>query len=453
MQTSLQLGLSQQLKMTPQLQQAIKLLQMSSLELELEIQTKLDTNLLLEHIEPNDTDVHEESNFLFSQFSGENWDRSYVERKRELLLQKSAETTLGEHLNWQMALTAFSEKDKIIGTALIDAISEEGYLLCPLSEIQESLNFEAKPCEIEAVLYRIQKFDPIGIGARNLSECLSIQLNSLPIATPWITELKVLVSEYLEVLGKKDYASLKDNLNLNSADLQDLIKILTSLNPRPGIQLSSKKSEYITPDIIAWKQNNQCIVELNSTSIPKLQINAHYAELIQQKKMLGNNAALFKEHLNDAKYFLKGLKTRNETLLKVASCILNEQKDFLAFGEEKMKPLSLQDIALKTGFHESTISRITTKKYILTPRGIFELKYFFSNAIRSLKGQESSTTAIRALIKKIIAEETSQTPLSDHKISEVLLERGISIARRTVTKYREAMQVPSSNERKNLGFS
>jgi RNA polymerase sigma-54 factor len=240
---------------------------------------------------------------------------------------------------------------------------------------------------------------------------------------------------------------------LNSADLQDLIKILTSLNPRPGIQLSSKKSEYITPDIIAWKQNNQCIVELNSTSIPKLQINAHYAELIQQKKMLGNNAALFKEHLNDAKYFLKGLKTRNETLLKVASCILNEQKDFLAFGEEKMKPLSLQDIALKTGFHESTISRITTKKYILTPRGIFELKYFFSNAIRSLKGQESSTTAIRALIKKIIAEETSQTPLSDHKISEVLLERGISIARRTVTKYREAMQVPSSNERKNLGFS
>jgi RNA polymerase sigma-54 factor len=450
MQTSLQFGLNQQLKMTPQLQQAIKLLQMSSLELEREIQTRLESNLLLEQVEANDTDVHEESNFLFSQFSGENWDRGCLDKSREFLLQKSAETTLREHLYWQMELAPFSEKDKIIATTLIDAISEEGYLLCPLSEIQESLNFKPQPNEneIETVLCRIQQFDPLGVGARNLSECLNIQLNSLPIATPWMAELKLLVSEHLEILGKRDYARLKTKLHLNSADLKDTIKILTSLNPRPGTQLSTKKSEYIMPDVIVHKKNNQCIIELNNTFIQKLRINTHYANLIQQKKTAGNNIELFKTHLKEAKYFLKALQTRNQTLLKVAACILNEQKDFLDFGEEKMRPLSLQDIARKTDLHESTISRITTKKHILTPRGIFELKYFFSNAIISPQGKGASTIAIRALIKKIIAQETSQAPLSDHKITELLLECGIAISRRTVTKYREAMHVPTSNERK-----
>lgn len=455
MQISLQLGLNQQLKMTPQLQQAIKLLQMSSLELELEIQTRLESNLLLEQIEANEIDVHEENNLLFSQFSGENWDRGYLDRKKELLLQKSAEMTLREHLYWQMELAPFSARDKIIATTLIDAISEEGYLLCPLSEIQESLNFkpQASENEIEAVLCHIQQFDPLGVGARNLSECLNIQLNSLPLATPWMAELKLLVSEHLEILGKRDYASLKNKLHLNSADLKDIIKILTSLNPRPGTQLSTKKSEYIIPDVIIHKKNNQCVIELNNTFMPKLRINAHYANLIQQKTTADNTVELFKAHLKEAKYFLKALQTRNQTLLKVAGCILNEQKDFLDFGEEKMKPLSLQDIARKTELHESTISRITTKKHILTPRGIFELKYFFSNAIISPKGKEASTIAIRALIKKIIAKETSQAPLSDHKITEVLLEYGIALARRTVTKYREAMRVPTSNERKNLGFN
>lgn len=440
MRPSLQLGLNQQLTMTPQLQQAIKLLQMSSLELELEIQTILESNLLLEQIESNETEVIE------------SWDRNHGDKKGEFLLQKSADITLREHLYWQMELTHFSEKDKMIATTLIDAISEEGYLLCPLPEIQESLDFEASLSEIESILYRIQQFDPLGVGARNLSECLNIQLNTLPIATPWMTELKLLVSEHLEILGKRDYAFLKDKLNLNSTDLKEMIKILTSLNPRPGTELSTKKSEYIIPDVIAWKKNDQCFIELNSRFMPKLRINTHYADLIHQKKTAGN-VQFFKEHLQEARWFLKGLQTRDETLLKVARCILAEQKDFLDFGEEKMRPLSLQDVADKTQLHESTISRITTKKYILTPRGIFELKYFFSNAITSPKGKEASTTAIRAFIKKIIAEETSQAPLSDHKIRELLLERGISIARRTVTKYRELMHVPSSNERKNLGFS
>ncbi len=451
MQTSLQLGLSQQLKISPRLQQAIKLLQMSSLELKQEIEKCLESNLLLEATEIN---TDEENEPLFSQFSGETWGGDYLDRKKELLLQKSIETTLREHLYWQMEISHFSERDKIIAIALIDAISEEGYLLCPLSDIQESLQFnmQTNEPEIEAVLCRIQQFEPLGVGARNLSECLNIQLNHLPIATPWMTKLKLLVSEHLEILGKRDYACLKNKLNLNSVELKDLIKILTSLNPKPGIQLSSKKPEYIIPDVIVHQKNNQCLVELNHTFIPKLRVNTHYADMIQQKKIRGNNTVLLKKYLEEAKYFLKGLQTRHETLLKVATCILNEQKDFLTFGEEKMKPLSLQDIAHKTELHESTISRITTQKYILTKRGIFELKYFFSNAITSAKGKTASSTAIRALIKKIIAKETSQAPFSDHKITQLLLECGISIARRTVTKYREAMRLPASNERKNLGF-
>ena len=215
MQTSLQLRLNQQLKMTPELQQAIKLLQMSSLELELEIQTRLESNLLLEQAEANETDIHEENNFLFSQFSGENWERGYLDRKKDFLLEKSTEITLREHLYWQMELASFSEKDKIIATTLIDAISEEGYLVCPLSEIQESLNFKPQSSEneIEAVLYRIQQFDPLGVGARNLSECLNIQLNCLPLATPWMAELKLLVSEHLEFLGKHNYPLKNQNIS------------------------------------------------------------------------------------------------------------------------------------------------------------------------------------------------------------------------------------------------
>lgn len=438
MRSALQLGLNQQLAMTPQLQQAIRLLQMSSLELEAEIQATLESNLLLEQ---------EENDF-------ESWDCLPInlDKKRDFLLQKSADVTLREHLYWQMELAHFSEKDKIIATTLIDAISDEGYLLCSLSEIAESLNFEVEQSEIEAILYRIQQFDPVGIGARNLSECLNIQLNTLSVPSHLMSALKLLIAEHLEALGKKNYDELKNKLGLKAADLKEIIKILTTLNPRPGTQLSTKKSEYIVPDIIACKKNNQCIIELNSQFIPKVRINAHYADLIHQKQT-GNSVQLFKAHLKEAKWFLKALQTRDETLLKVAHCILVEQKEFLDFGEEKMKPLSLQDIANKTGLHESTISRITTKKYILTPRGIFELKYFFSNAITSPKGAEASTIAIRAFIKKIIAEETSQAPLSDHKIKELLLARGISIARRTVTKYREAMRIPCSNERKNLSFS
>ncbi len=467
MRTALQLKLHQQLAITPQLQQAIRLLQLSSLELELEIRTNLELNPLLEQIEEeslcDETSDHlsensaEDLTEIANLSAEDNWDIANSTTTQEVLLQKSSEITLQQHLFWQMEFVHFSQRDKIIATALIDAISEDGYLLTPLLEIQQLLegllNGPVTINEIETVLNCVQQFDPVGVGARNLAECLNIQLNTFPSDLPQLANTKLLITKHLEVLGKRDYSRLKSDLNLDEKSLKAAIKILTSLNPRPGTQISTKKCEYIIPDILAWKKNDQLIVVLNKEFMPKLRINANYVDWIQRADSK-ENLQIFKQHLKEAKWFIKSLKTRNETLLKVAQCIMESQRTFLDFGEEAMQALNLQDIAQKVGLHESTVSRITTQKYILTPRGVFELKYFFSNSIALPSGKQPiSATAIRALIKKLISEESSQTPLSDHKITELLLEQGINIARRTVSKYREAMRIPTSSERKNLSFN
>jgi len=449
MKPSLQLKLNQSLKMTPQLQQAIRLLQLSSPELELEIRNTLESNPLLEPVESEaneELDETEHIHYLISQFQTER-NSTLPEYHLDLLLQKNAETTLQQHLLWQMELAHFSDREKMIAIALIDAISEEGYLSCSLSELQQSLEIKAEVTEIETVLCHIQQFEPLGVGARNLAECLNIQLNALPPSTPWIYEAKMLVSTYLESLGKRNYNYLKLRLNLDEEALRSTIKILTSLNPKPGTQISPKKCEYIIPDIIALKKNNHLIIALNKEFMPSLRINSNYATLIKSKNN-AENLQTFKTHLKEAKWFLKGIETRNETLLKVARSIIEKQEAFLDFGEEVMKPLNLQDIAKAVNLHESTVSRITTQKYILTPRGVFELKYFFSNSIASSQEKQTSTTAIRALIKKIIAKESSQTPFSDDKLTQLLLKKGINISRRTVTKYREAMRIPTSNKRR-----
>lgn len=492
MRPSLQLKLNQQLAMTPQLQQAIRLLQLSSLELELEIKATLEANPLLEpaenpeelnnetpeatHLKPEETmnslnaeyDVGSESEELLTQSS---WDEnesihmtnSFSQRKQEYQLQRSVETTLQQHLLWQMELAPFSEREKTIAIALIDAISEEGYLLNTLSEIQESLKAELASItlvEIEAVLFKIQQFDPIGVGARNLAECLNIQLQNLndlddalagnPVSPSLLKEAKRLASEHLEALGKRDYAQLKSKLNVSDATLNSVIKILTSLDPRPGTRISTKRDEFIIPDVLVRKKNGQWMVELNKEFVPNLRVNPNYAALIQRADTKGD-IEMLKEQLKEAKWFLKSLKTRQDTLLKVSKTIIERQTAFLEKGEEMMKPLNLQDIAEMVDLHESTISRITTQKYILTPRGIFELKYFFSNPLKSQQG-EHSATAIRAMIKKLIHLESAHKPLSDHKIMQSLSQQGINIARRTVTKYREAMNILSSNERKHLGL-
>jgi RNA polymerase sigma-54 factor len=471
--------------MTPQLQQAIRLLQLSSIELELEIKATLDSNPLLEPIEnPEEitSETHEEfyikqeervSNLNTEYETGlgpeeqlisSSWDEtepmhmthSLSQKKQDFQLQRSMETTLQQHLLWQMELAPFSEREKTIAVALIDAISEEGYVLTSLPEIQESLKAElVSPAlvEIEKVLLKIQQFDPIGVGARNLAECLNIQLQNLndsQIPHPLLMEAKQLASQHLEALGKRDYAQLKSKLNLSETTLNSVIKILTSLDPRPGTRISTKRDEFIIPDVLVRKKNGQWVVELNKEFVPNLRVNPNYAALIQRADTKGD-IEMLKEQLKEAKWFLKSLKTRQDTLLKVSKTIIECQTSFLEKGEEMMKPLNLQDIAAMVDLHESTISRITTQKYILTPRGIFELKYFFSNPLKSPQG-EHSATAIRALIKKMIHLEPAHKPLSDHKIMQSLAQQGINIARRTVTKYREAMNILSSNERKNPGL-
>lgn len=453
MKPSLHVKLTQQLKITPALQQAIRLLQLSSMDLETEIRTILEANPLLEQVEAEEEldangsfqDI-ESIAYLYNQFLTKK-DSFDADQYLDFMWQKNSETTLRQHLMAQVELAHFSERDKIIITTLIDAISEDGYLMSELSEIQQSLENKVDLAEIETVLFRLQQFDPPGVGARNLAECLSIQLRTLPPATPWLNEAKLLVVHYLEALGRREYQLLQMKLGLSKEALNTIIKILTSLNPKPGSQISSKKCEYIIPDVIAFKKDDKLIVELNREFMPKLRINPDYAALLQDSN-LKNSKLFFKEHLKEAKWFLKGLTTRNETLLKVARSIMEQQKDFFDDGEEALKPLNLQDIAKKLNLHESTVSRITTQKYIFTPRGIFELKYFFPQSIHLALGNEASSTKVCALIKKIIAKESSQTPLSDAKISELLAEQGITIARRTVTKYRKAMHILSAINRR-----
>jgi RNA polymerase sigma-54 factor len=471
MKTTLQLKLHQQLSITPQLQQAIRLLQLSSLELELEIRSMLESNPLLEliELEEGSTAEGEEGSVETSE---DNSTRAITEEdyptilhswdlpatlKQDFPAQKSTEITLQQHLLSQTELAHFSQRDKIIATVLIDAISEEGYLLTPILEIkhllESVLNNPVTLSEIESVLVRIQQFDPVGVGARTLAECLNIQLITFHSDFPHLAAAKILVHHYLELLGKRDYSRLQTHLKLDEKSLKKIIQILISLNPKPGTQISSKKSEYIVPDLLAWKKNDQIIVILNKEFTPQLRLNACYTQWIRCADNK-ESTQIFKQHLKEAKWFIKSLNTRHETLLKVTQCIMESQRGFLDHGEKAMQALNLQDIAQKTGLHVSTISRITTHKYILTARGIFELKYFFSNAITPSTGQQPmSTTAIRALIKKLISEEPSQNPLSDYKITTLLLEKGITIARRTVGKYREAMRIPTSNERKNLSFN
>lgn len=454
MRPTLRLGLSPHLTMTPQLQQSIRLLQLSSLELESEIQSVLESNPLLEENEKEDKPLENESEYLFSQNHFKTTNEHFSkENASEYPFEKHSDLTLQQHLLWQMELSKFSNTEFAIARTIIDAISEEGYLIVPLTEIQESLEFRATIPEIEAVLYRIQQFDPLGIGSRNLAECLTIQLNHLPSKTLYLESAKLLAANYLELLGKKNYKLLQIKLNIKPSQLKEIIKLLQSLNPKPGTQFLSKKTDYLTPDVIAFKKNGTLFVQLNPEILPKVQINTHYTSLIKKKATKQEESGKYlKAQFKEATAFIKGIEIRNETLLKVAKVIIEKQIDFFEQGEQSIRPLNLQDIAKIVDLHESTISRITNKKYILTPRGIFELKYFFSNALPT-SGKDTSAMAVRTRIKKIIAEESSQTPLSDHRIKELLRAEGVEVARRTVTKYREALKIPSSNERKHLGLN
>lgn len=481
--------------MTPQLQQAIRLLQLSTLELQTEIQDALDSNLMLEVEDENSEEQSESSDNYSTADNPPNeeladstsqqeeseqaaqasnseipedlpvdstWDDIYdniasphaggtsSEGNQDFEISGSTAESLQDHLRWQMELSHFSETDRAIAEVIIDSINDDGYLACSLEDVQQALgNDEVELDEVEAVLHRIQYFDPPGVAARDLRENLILQLKQFPLDHPQLAKALELVEQYFDLLAHREYPQLQRKLKLSDEELRDVVQLITSLNPRPGGQITSNQPEYIIPDVIVRKMKDKWRVELNPEAAPRLRINPLYASMIKQVKNDEDNTTL-KNHLQEARWFLKSLTSRNETLLKVATSIVERQKDFLEHGEEAMKALVLHDIAEEVDMHESTISRVTTKKYMHTPRGIYELKYFFSSHVSTSSGGEASATAIRALIKKLIAAETPSKPLSDSKIASILSDQGINVARRTVAKYRESLAIPPSNERKRL---
>ena len=488
MKQGLQLRLGQHLTMTPQLQQAIKLLQLSTLELQQEIQDVLDSNLMLEVAEEIEDDSNRSSSEIRLEESAESpettqdqqdsmqtdnlpedlpvdsaWDDIYdniqtapasnapLEGDREYEVGDTRGESLQEHLHWQMQLSNFSDNDLLIADAIIDSINDDGFLATTVEDIHQQFpeEQEIELDEVIAVLHRIQTFDPPGVAARDLRESLILQLQQLNDGS-WMqkTALEIL-EQHFDLLANRDFNQIMRKMKIDEESLKEIIDIIQALNPRPGSQITSSKPEYIVPDVIVRKINGKWKVELNPDAAPKLRINSHYANLMKDVKSSADNDYL-KNHLQEARWFLKSLTSRNETLLKVATCIVERQRAFLEYGEEAMKALVLHDIAEAVEMHESTISRVTTKKYMHTPRGIFELKYFFSSHVSTADGGECSATAIRALIKKLIAAESPGKPLSDSKIASVLSDQGINVARRTVAKYREALAIPPSNERKRL---
>ena len=484
MKQALQLRLGQHLTMTPQLQQAIKLLQLSTLELQHEIQEALDSNLMLEVEDENNDNItspaetaeaeaQPDQNDQSLEIKVENipddlpvdsaWDDIYENIQASSTAPQPSEDwgreadisqgdeSLQEHLRWQMELTPFSDKDKLIAESIIDSIDDDGYLSTTIEELHKSFSeeLEIDEDEVTAVLHRIQNFDPPGVAARDLRENLLLQLKQLPIEVEWQDKAIVLVEQHFSLLANRDFSQLIRRMKVTEDELKEILGLIQSLNPRPGGQISNNKPEYIVPDVVVRKIKGQWRVELNTDATPRLRINSKYADMIKHVKN-SSDTTYMKNHLQEARWFIKSLASRNETLLKVATCIVERQRAFFDYGEEAMKSLVLHDVAEEVGMHESTISRVTTKKYMHTPRGIFELKYFFSSHVSTTDGGECSATAIRALIKKLIAAEIPKKPLSDSKIANILEDQGINVARRTIAKYREAMAIPPSNERKRL---
>ncbi|MDH5594890.1 MAG: RNA polymerase factor sigma-54, partial [Gammaproteobacteria bacterium] len=372
-----------------------------------------------------------------------------ISDNREYEFQGETTESLQDHLLWQAEMTQFSPTDMAIAMTIIDSINEDGYLEIPIEEIYNGLDpdEDVEMDEVVAVLHRIQQFDPVGVGAHNLIECLSIQLNQFDPNTPHLAKTKQIVNEYMELLGTRDFQQLKRKLKVSDDELSEIVNIIQSLNPKPGSQIQTTPPEYIIPDVYVKKHKGQWKVELNTEGTPRIRINQEYVNLIKRANNSNENNIL-KNHLQEARWFLKSLQSRNETLLKVTNCIVDRQEGFLEHGEVSMRPLVLSDVAKAVDMHESTISRVTTRKYMHTPRGIFELKYFFSSHVGTSAGGECSSTAIRAIIKELVEAENSMKPLSDSKIANILSEQGIKVARRTVAKYREALAIPPSNERK-----
>jgi RNA polymerase sigma-54 factor len=496
MKQSLQLRIGQSLTMTPQLQQAIKLLQMSSLELQAEIQETLDSNPLLEQednlgeitvldLDASDINGSDDEDATYIKTSADTisenrakqtlpedleidsrWDDVYdniqvsptqSQNNRDDnrdMFENQAPTVdvLNEHLLWQLNAAHLTNTDHEVGLAIIDSIDDTGYLTQSLEDIYTGLQKQLEEIEIDevmAVLHLIQHFDPVGVAASSPSECMTIQLSQLDAKTPHLSKALILVDKYLEQLASNDFAFLKRRLRIKDGELTEIIKLIQTSNPHPGHMVSENHAEYIIPDVYVSKQAGKWHVSINPENAPKLKVNMSYADLIKRSDNSAQNTYL-KDHLQEARWFIKSLQSRNDTLIRVARAIIERQQAFFEYGEEAMQPMVLRDIADLLDMHESTVSRVTTQKYMHTPRGILEFKYFFSSHVSTSDGGECSSTAIRAIIKKLVAAESRSKPLSDNKITLLLGDQGIKVARRTIAKYREAMHIPPSNERKRL---
>jgi RNA polymerase sigma-54 factor len=553
MKQGLQLKFSQSLSLTPQLQQAIRLLQLSTLELNQEIEILMQANPLLERgdagedeygnatdnsadevtlntssensqennaeatqdydqysdqtsdqtgdqnnsqtegalstefserstetkqteVSQNDADVNDtnqaesstseskqkdepsefqaEFNDEFDEFSnGSRWDENSTpsDDDSDFKQQETLQISLREHLLSQLKLMPLSERDQSLTLLLVDSINDDGYLVESLENIIEEmpLELEIELLEIQTALRHIQHLDPIGVGARNLSECLLLQLEALPITTPHLALAKRMAQHHLPTLGARDFVKLRKELACDEATLKNVQQIITSLNPRPGSAFTVIGSEhFIQHEVIVKKVKGIWIASLNDVVIPKLKINQLYANILKRNR--DSSSQYLQSQMQEAKWMIKNIQQRFSTILRVSQAITDRQRNFLEYGEVAMRPLVLREIADELDLHESTISRVTTNKYMLTPRGIFELKYFFGSSVATDTGGTCSATAIRALIKQLVDQENSKKPYSDNQITELLSKQGIVVARRTIAKYRESLNIAPASLRKSL---
>jgi RNA polymerase sigma-54 factor len=469
LKASLQLRLGQQLTMTPQLQQAIRLLQLPTIELQAHIRELLESNVMLEQDEESEiigpealatTEMGGQSQTEEAEASVEIIDDGWTDQsvgpaenpwspgddERQQEYADSADQSLREHLLWQLELAQLTPRELAIGKAIVDAINDDGYIGEPLSEIAGTLKpeIDCGVAEIEPMLAIIQSLDPAGVGARSVSECLLLQLGQLDEATPGLAIARIIAQHHLALVAGRELGLLRRELHASDEELEVALALVRSCHPRPGSVVCPSAAEYVVPDVFVRRTSRGWTVEINGATLPRVRLNQSYANLIGR----GTSHATMRTQLQEARWLLKSLEIRNDTLIKVARSIVERQTEFLEHGEEHMRPMILRDIAEAITMHESTVSRVTSGKYMHTPRGVFELRFFFSSQVEGADGSGTSSTAIRAKIRKLIREEDPANPLSDSRLAEILSGEGIPVARRTVAKYRETMSIAPSNERK-----
>lgn len=472
MKAHLQLKFGQHLTLTPQLQQSIRLLQLSTLELNQELEQILQENPLLEREEESEGNDAPRESAASGETTAETPDQEtsslpasddldwndYAARSEDdeedagRDQTMAATATLREHLLAQVALLQLSQRDRALVSALIDALDDDGYLEQTLDEIAASLDADPpiEKEELEIALRHLQYLDPVGAGARSLGECLGLQLKALPESTPGRADALSITGGHLGLLAARDVGKLKKLLRIDDVALRTARQLILSLNPKPGSAFGSGGIQYVMPDVQVRKIKGIWLASLNQEAMPRLRINRLYADILSRHRHAAHDSGSgqLASQLQEAKWLIKNVQQRFDTILRVSQAIVDRQRNFLEHGEVAMRPLVLREIADVVGLHESTISRVTTQKFMMTPRGLFELKYFFGSHVATEAGGACSSTAIRALIKQLVASEDTSKPLSDGRIAEILAEQGIVVARRTVAKYRESLLIPTANLRK-----